>query len=127
MLLDMDNFKTLNDTLGHMCGDRALIDFVATAKKNCRKDDIICRLGGDEFVIFLKNVSEDSVTKKRESLQEEFRTAYEKDGAVVMISVSIGGVMVYHSEKSFDELYDAADKDLYKAKKSKKGTYCIAD
>ena len=127
LLLDMDNFKTLNDTLGHMCGDRALIDFVATAKKNCRKDDIICRLGGDEFVIFLKNVSEDSVTKKIESLQEEFRTAYEKDGAVVMISVSIGVVMVYHSEKSFDELYDAADKALYKAKKSKKGTYCIAD
>ena len=121
----MDNFKTLNDTLGHMCGDRALIDFVATAGKNCRKDDIICRLGGDEFVIFLKNVAEESVIKKIKELQEAFCTTYEKDDVMVTISVSIGVVMVYNSEKSFDELYEAADKALYKAKKSKKGTYCI--
>lgn len=127
LLLDMDNFKTLNDTLGHMCGDRALIDFVATAGKNCRKDDIICRLGGDEFVIFLKNVAEESVIKKIKELQEAFCTTYEKDDVMVTISVSIGVVMVYNSEKSFDELYEAADKALYKAKKSKKGTYCIAE
>lgn len=127
LLLDMDNFKTLNDTLGHMCGDRALVDFVETAKKNCRKDDIICRLGGDEFVIFLKNAVEESVTRKIESLQKAFYTTYEKDDAVVSVSVSIGVVVVYNSDRKFDELYDAADKALYKAKKQKKGTYCIAE
>lgn len=123
----MDNFKKLNDTLGHMCGDQALINLVKIAKENCRHQDIVCRLGGDEFIIFLENTVEDAVEKKIQSLQEKFRVTYEKDGKSVTVSASIGVVMIYDNTRSFEELYALADKALYRVKTSKKGTYCFAD
>lgn len=127
LLLDMDNFKKLNDTLGHMCGDQALINFVKIVKENCRRQDIVCRLGGDEFIIFLESTVEDAVEKKIQSLQEKFRVTYEKDGKSVTVSASIGVVMIYDNTRSFEELYALADKALYRVKTSKKGTYCFAD
>lgn len=54
-IVDLDNFKTLNDVMGHMWGDRALCEVVLIMKKHCRAQDIVCRLGGDEFVVFLRS------------------------------------------------------------------------
>lgn len=127
LLLDMDNFKTLNDTLGHMCGDQALINFVKIAKENCRHQDIVCRLGGDEFIIFLESTVEDAVEKKIQSLQEKFRVTYEKDGKSVTVSASIGVVLIRDNTRNFEELYALADKALYRVKTTEKGTYCFAD
>lgn len=126
MMLDMDNFKTLNDTLGHMCGDQALIDIVKTAKENCRQSDIVCRLGGDEFIIFLTDVTREGVTKKAESLLKEFQATYQKDGVEVTTTVSIGIALAPDHGNCFDDLYAAADKALYKVKTSQKGAYCVA-
>lgn len=68
MIVDLDNFKSLNDKLGHMWGDRALQDVAKIMKNDCRPRDVICRLGGDEFVLFLQNLPEREV----EPLQRGF-------------------------------------------------------
>lgn len=126
MLLDVDNFKTLNDTLGHIMGDQALINIVKTAKLNCRVSDLVCRLGGDEFIIFLPNVARDGVEKKVETLLKALRFSYEKDGSVVSTSVSMGVALAPKHGNCFDELYAVADQALYKAKTNQKGTYCLS-
>ena len=125
MLLDMDNFKKLNDTLGHITGDQALIDLVKTAKQNCRVSDLVCRLGGDEFIVFLPDVAKENVAGKAEVLLKALRFSYEKDGNKVSTSVSIGVSLAPNQGVSFNDLYAAADKALYRAKTSQKGTYCI--
>lgn len=127
LMLDMDNFKTLNDTLGHMCGDQALIHLVEVAKENCRRDDIICRLGGDEFIIFLKDVPRNVLHRKIEFLQRQFETTYQKDNIAVTVTASIGAALVPDQGTTFEELYAAADKELYKVKFSNKGSYSIAE
>ena len=58
MMLDVDNFKTINDTYGHETGDKVLKKLVQVLKKNFRSDDYICRLGGDEFVVFMVHSDE---------------------------------------------------------------------
>lgn len=127
LLLDMDNFKKLNDTLGHIAGDQALIDLVKTARQNCRVSDLVCRLGGDEFIVFLPNVARDSMIKKVEVLLEKLKFTYEKDGKEVTTSATMGVTIAPDHGANFHELYAAADKALYKAKTSQKGTYCIFD
>ena len=57
MLLDVDNFKNINDTYGHETGDKVLVRLVEILRKNFRMDDYICRIGGDEFVIFMVHSS----------------------------------------------------------------------
>ncbi|MGN0404074.1 MAG: diguanylate cyclase [Bariatricus sp.] len=126
MILDMDNFKQLNDTLGHICGDQALKDFVEKARHNCRRDDIICRLGGDEFVIILNAVPRETVEKKVSELQKIFRTEYEQNGYKVVVTASVGVALMPDHGSSFDELYAAADKALYTVKTGTKDGYCIA-
>lgn len=125
MILDMDNFKTLNDTLGHMYGDQALKDLVAVARENCRREDIICRLGGDEFIIFLNKVARNVVTKRIEAFQQSLRATYERDGVTVEVSASIGVALMPDHGASFDELYAMADEALYRVKTSEKGTYYV--
>ncbi|MGN9055688.1 diguanylate cyclase domain-containing protein [Bariatricus sp. HCP28S3_A7] len=126
MILDMDNFKQLNDTLGHMCGDQALKDFVEKARQNCRHDDIICRLGGDEFIIIMNAVPRENVEKKVSELQKVFRTTYEKNGFEVVVTTSVGVALMPDHGNDFDKLYAVADKALYAVKTSTKDGYCIA-
>ena len=59
LILDVDDFKNINDTLGHLVGDQALIDLVANIRNNIRRSDILGRIGGDEFVVFLKDTVDD--------------------------------------------------------------------
>lgn len=60
-IADLDNFKKLNDVLGHMWGDKALYEVVAIMKDHCRaRQDVVCRLGGDEFVVFMRNIPQEA-------------------------------------------------------------------
>lgn len=127
LMIDVDNFKTLNDTLGHQLGDQALMELAAAARTNCRRDDIVCRLGGDEFVIFLNGLTRENVEKKVGSFLQVLQGEYEKDGVSVHVSVSIGVALAPEHGESFKELYAAADKALYRAKVGGKGSYCIAE
>lgn len=68
LMLDIDDFKTVNDTMGHAIGDLALITLVKLLKEHFRREDIIGRLGGDEFIVFMTNIENASAVEDRKSV-----------------------------------------------------------
>ena len=132
VILDLDNFKVLNDTLLHKTGDRALQDVAKILQGFFRKEDVVCRLGGDEFVVFLKNISQDHLESKLSILMKRLQLTYFQDdkesgeesrGLSVTISASAGFAIAPASGVTFQELYTAADQALYKAKHAGKATF----
>lgn len=125
MILDLDFFKQLNDTLGHVIGDKALIDVASILKRHFRSDDVVCRLGGDEFVVFLQRCPLDAIDKIIVSLLKKLELHYEKNGMKADITASIGVAIAPIHGETFETLYEKADAALYKAKKTTKNTYAI--
>lgn len=118
MILDMDNFKQINDTYGHKRGDQVLVRLTEILGETFRRYDIIGRFGGDEFILFLKGiVSSETVHLRLKSLYEQL--SKEKDPA---FSCSIGITLV-HSGDSYDQIFQQADTALYAAKSQGKGQY----
>ena len=123
VILDLDNFKVLNDTLLHKTGDKALQDVAQILTTFFRKEDVVCRLGGDEFVVFLKNISCANVESKLSILMEKLRLTYTQEDKSVTISASAGFAVAPDSGATFQELYTAADQALYQAKHGGKSTF----
>lgn len=125
IIVDLDNFKTLNDSLGHQTGDTALKDVANILNDFFRKEDIVCRLGGDEFIVFVKHINSDIVIAKAKALIDKLQLTYtDKDGNnSVKISASIGIAMAPDHGNTFDELYKRADLMLYDVKESGKSSY----
>jgi len=124
-MIDVDNFKQLNDTLGHQTGDEFLVLFAAAIKNCFRDDDIVGRVGGDEFFAFLKNASDiDVVNKKAQELLETIQELCAKYNEA-KVSGSIGVSMYPNNGKTVDELYAKADSALYKAKREGKNKYIL--
>ena len=120
-LLDIDNFKEINDTRGHMIGDQILIDLVQLLKSEFRQNDVIGRLGGDEFMVFM-NQTQDPQAAIQKASHILNRLAVEKAGA---FSVSIGIASAPLDGTTYDQLYDAADKAMYQAKRQGKNSYFL--
>lgn len=125
MILDLDNFKTLNDTLGHQTGDKALKDVAGILQKHFHQEDVVCRLGGDEFVVFLVNIPEEVIGRNIGSLLKKLQLQYSGGGKTVEIGASAGIATVPVHGTSFRDLYSKADVALYKAKKNGKSGYEI--
>lgn len=129
VMVDVDDFKKINDTFGHPCGD-STIHYVAKTIKECfDKDVIIGRVGGDEFFVFTKNLGYDVIYANAKTLLEKAQMVIAKDGTKMTVSVSIG-IATYNTqngEKTFDELYAEADCALYKAKVLGKNAVIFAD
>ena len=119
MMMDFDNFKAVNDTLGHAKGDDLLVSFAAVIRRVFRASDLSSRIGGDEYMVFMKNVAENSTAQeKAEGLREEMKELSRKIG--VSVSVSVGIAMYNLDGETFERLYKAADKALYHVKNSGK-------
>lgn len=115
--LDLDQFKIVNDTCGHMAGDELLRQLSGVLKKKIRKSDLLARLGGDEFGVLLSNCSIDTARNVAESLREtvrDFRFTWE--GRSFDIGVSIGLVPINADSGSMADLLTAADNVCYMAK-----------
>ena len=132
IICDLDNFKKLNDTLGHAKGDNLLKCFTDNLKLSFRKDDIVGRVGGDEFIIFLKNVkSEDAIVVKIEAIQKalfdycEINSRQGEQVCIPDISVSFGVAFSPDDGITFEELYEKADSALYLSKNQGKGRLTI--
>ena len=127
-LLDIDNFKKINDTLGHAFGDEVLRTFGRTIGSIFRVTDIIGRTGGDEFTIFLKFLKSDENTlKEAEKLVKFFESFQAGEYVKYSATASIGAAVFPADGEDFDALYKAADTALYKAKKRGKNQLAFYD
>ncbi len=130
-ILDIDDFKGVNDTLGHGYGDKVLSGIGDILKTTFRSSDLLGRIGGDEFAVFM-TISEHekenclSIVKMRcEALCKAFRKNYTGKDNSYKISSSIGVAVAYKEQKDFSELYRCADEALYASKHKGKDTYTI--
>lgn len=116
-MIDVDDFKTVNDTLGHAMGDLALINLVKLLKENFRKADVVGRLGGDEFIVFMTNteIQADAEAKGTEIL-DILATSTEEPH----FTISIGAAAYPGAGSDYESLYLAADHAMYVSKKSGK-------
>ncbi len=126
MIIDIDNFKEVNDSIGHMYGDAVLTQLSDSLKDIFRSDDVIGRLGGDEFFVLVKNCHEDSVIgEKADEVCNAFRKTFVEVGTPVNISASIGISKAPLHGDDFESLYRCADTALYTVKAGGKDGYAI--
>lgn len=125
LLIDVDNFKIINDTMGHAYGDSVLTELAVGLRTLFRKTDIIARLGGDEFVVFMTNIREreNIITKVNGIL--EFFSCYKDSPETSVLSCSIGCSIYPEQGNTFATLLHKADAAMYHAKKRGKAQYYI--
>ncbi|MEA5050888.1 MAG: diguanylate cyclase [Oscillospiraceae bacterium] len=125
-IVDLDNFKLVNDRLGHQAGDRILQQTAGIISDAFRASDIVGRLGGDEFIVCMaRGAAHGIAEKKAAALCDALQLAVGGSGGV-MLSASVGVCLMMRSQATFDELYTRADRALYEAKKAGKSGYRIA-
>jgi diguanylate cyclase len=126
-LLDIDNFKQLNDTLGHQAGDHALIHLTTVIKEALRPTDQVARYGGEEFIIIMSETSLDegmaTVTRLQRELTKKF-FLHNNDRKLITFSA---GVALRSAGESAEDLIARADKAMYEAKKAGKNRVVAAD
>ena len=124
--LDIDNFKEVNDTFGHLYGDAVLSETAKKIQKLCRSDTLIGRLGGDEFVAFFPRLqSEEVLMHAAERLQTALVNTYTSGSHMVKTSVSMGISFYPRHGTTFTELYDKADIAMYHCKRNGKNGWTV--
>lgn len=120
-VLDVDDFKKINDTKGHAFGDQVLSQFGHQIRAWFRVNDIIGRIGGDEFMIFIKDVKDPEAVKREGSRIMQFFDGFNVgEYAKYSPTASVGGAVYPRDGADFESLYKAADKAVYKSKKEGK-------
>ncbi len=128
MVLDIDYFKYVNDTFGHLFGDLVLTELARLLREIFAKKDVLMRFGGDEFVVFLKDISHSGLLKKGMQLIREVRGLKFKDKDYSMTcSVGICYLPENESGYTYDQLFRNADWALYQAKENGKDQYVFCD
>lgn len=126
LLLDLDNFKDINDLYGHALGDRLLIQVVQRFSDAIRESDTIARLGGDEFIIILEGLRQFSeVSRVAEQILESIQTPFQIDNHVIYSSFSIGATVFPTDSEDAEQLISFADQAMYAAKKGGKNRYAF--
>lgn len=128
-MLDLDNFKQVNDSRGHSVGDTVLLILSDTMKKVTTDQHLACRMGGDEFSMFFKDITDKKeLTSLAEDIIHEFKEALSNAGHTDLTSLSLG-ISILRSSKSsdtndiYEQLYRKADRALYMSKNSGKDSY----
>jgi diguanylate cyclase (GGDEF)-like protein len=126
LFVDLDQFKQVNDTLGHPCGDELLCAVADRLREMLRPEDFVARFGGDEFVVFQQNIrSEEDAAGLARRIVDRLSERYEIDNHLVEIGASVGIAMTMPMGISADTLMKNADMALYRAKADGRGTYCF--
>ncbi len=126
VLIDLDNFKQINDTFGHLYGDFVLKETASILTNKFRQDDIIARLGGDEFVVVLLNVIDvQKVYHLFSELTATLHRTYEQNGTYITTSASLGIAIAPDDGLTFEALYKNSDTALYKAKNQGKNHFIL--
>jgi diguanylate cyclase (GGDEF)-like protein/PAS domain S-box-containing protein len=133
MFIDLDHFKTLNDTLGHDKGDLLLRQVASRLSSSVNESDTVARVGGDEFIVVLGNLNPDEAraTSETEAVGEKILAvlgcAYELDGVRFRSTASIGVTVFNGEQTSTDELFKQADLAMYKSKERGRNAMCFFD
>lgn len=128
VMIDLDNFKHINDTYGHETGDMVLIEVAKQLKKATRDTDVVARLGGDEFVILLTELTgEEACNQTLERLRVSLSNPYLIEGLKLHLSASIGATLYPSDKTDADGLLRHADEAMYLAKHGGKNRYNIYD
>lgn len=128
VMLDLDHFKTVNDSLGHKTGDQLLRVVADLLTRNLRQTDTVCRPGGDEFIMILKDLPDvETATPVITKLIEELGKPLHINGNELSISASMGVAMAPHDGEDFDTLLQRADTAMYRAKEEGRNTYRFFD
>lgn len=128
LLMDLDDFKYINDSLGHDAGDRLLIEFASRVKKLLRRHESFARLGGDEFAIILNGIkSTQQVELVAQRIHDAFMQPIELSGTKVFCKASIGGAIYPLQAANKDMLIKYADIAMYQAKEDGKGVMRLYD
>ena len=128
IIFDVDNFKLVNDTLGHPVGDKLLKEISHFIEYYFRKNDIKCRLGGDEFLVFVHTkMNYDDLAQKLEQFLFEINRSVFAEYQNCKVSMSIGATFVGEDANTYEQLYEKADSAMYVAKLGGKNRFSIND
>ncbi len=127
MMLDLDHFKAINDSLGHSIGDHLLTEVAQRLTHCIRHEDTVARLGGDEFVILLQDLAEPTalqqVTRVAVKIQQQLATPYRVEGHELIVTPSLGIALFPDNGQSTEQLLKHADTALYKVKAQGRNNY----
>ena len=122
---DLDDFKTVNDSLGHDAGDQLLVAVAERLRAVMRPEDTTARFGGDEFAILLEDTTEEGTRRGAERILEALRSPFEFQGRQVVMHASIGASITADGSTEPDDLLRQADLAMYTAKTSGKGRFAF--
>ena len=122
LVMDLDNFKSINDSHGHHVGDRALCEVARVLRTAIRPYDICVRYAGDEFMVVLSGCSVDEAEQKRAELQQGIDEVYfeARPGKRVQLGISVGAAVFPHDAESYESLLATADSRMYQDKSRRK-------
>ena len=128
LVMDIDNFKNINDTYGHFIGDELLKAFAAVMKDCFRTEDIIGRLGGEEFAVAISNIDNASALKVAERLRREIEmVSILSNDTSVSTTISIGIAYRHQDVNGYETLFREADAALYRAKNTGRNSIILAE
>lgn len=128
LFIDLDRFKNVNDSLGHVVGDQLLIGISERLRECLRPNDIVARLGGDEFTVLVEGIyASEEVTNIAERILEKFVSPFDLEGQQVYSSASIGILHASVSHATSEDMMRDADTAMYHAKRSGKGRHELFD
>lgn len=118
LVIDLDNFKQVNDKLGHLIGDAVIMDMAMNLKMLFRSSDILGHIGGDEFLVLMKDIKTPDIVQERcNQLRDLLRKSYDHDKETVQVSASIGISLAPMHGQDFQTLFSHADAALYQSKR----------
>lgn len=124
LVIDLDNFKLVNDNFGHLYGDEVLAQVGSKLKNIFRDNDIISRIGGDEFLVFMDGIpSSEQVERRCQLMLSTFHELFEQIAPELNVSLSIGAALVPEHGTNYTDLFRRADEALYTSKSLGKNTY----
>ena len=126
IIFDVDKFKQVNDTYGHLVGDEVIIFVASTLKKVLPPSNVICRLGGDEFVLCMSEVDVLNVRAYIDTIMSELAQFKSLEGIAFPVTISSGIVINKEGNSNLDKVYHLADQALYESKKKGRNCYSFS-
>ncbi len=126
LIIDLDNFKQVNDQYGHLFGDAVLTKVSKSISRQFREQDVICRIGGDEFMVLVRGLAKKEVLEYRcRQLIDSINSDLREENSKLNMSCSVGVALAPEDGKNYYELFNHADQALYQAKARGKNGFCF--